>query len=396
MSADAILGYCTNVHAGDTWPAMQENLRTHAAAVKTMVSPDAPLPVGLWLAHEALGELRRVGVAALADDCASLGLLPYTFNGFPFGNFHQAVVKHAVYEPAWDQPQRATYTLDLAELHIALAKGPCERSISTLPVGWGDAARTRVDRDAAVENLRAVAERLAELHEESGVLVHLDIEPEPGCIAQRSEDMVRLFEQILAAGNEPVLRRHLRVCHDVCHAAVMHENQADVLSRYRAAGIAVGKVQLSNALQLNMHRMSSEQRQQAIAALEPFAEDRYLHQCVVDVNGRQMFYEDLAAALAEEQITQARDAQWRVHYHLPLFLDRLAILETTQREIAACLQAIEPDDGIAHFEVETYTWNVLPPAMQPPSLAEGIARELRWASQQLEGHVFQSPSGERA
>ena len=40
---------------------------------------------------------------------------------------------------------------------------------------------------------------------------------------------------------------------------------------------------------------------------------------------------------------------------------------------------LEPDeDGVRHFEVETYAWNVLPKELRTDDLAEGIAREILW------------------
>ncbi|MCA9165531.1 MAG: hypothetical protein KDA62_21225, partial [Planctomycetales bacterium] len=95
------IGYCTNVHAGVGLEQTQANLSQHAVEVKRLVSPDAPMPVGLWLSNATAAELMQAErlpqfAAWLADE----GLLPYTLNGFPYGDFHQPVVKHRAYEPA--------------------------------------------------------------------------------------------------------------------------------------------------------------------------------------------------------------------------------------------------------------------------------------------------------
>lgn len=380
-----VLGYCTNVHAGRDWNQTRANLEAHAAMVKAAVSPNGVLPVGLWLSHATLGQLtQQHRETELAELLRRLGLDAFTFNGFPFGDFHTASVKHAVYEPAWDTAARVAFTLGLARLHALLAQGPCERSISTLPLGWGDPNRALADLDEAVFNLREVVSQLAQLHDETGVLVHVDIEPEPGCIVETSRDVIGLFERMVrGVDNEEKLRRHVRVCHDVCHAAVMFEEQGAVLARYRAAGIRVGKVQISNALRVDLRGLSERERSDALANLQPFAEDRYLHQTVIAENDERTFFEDLPLALEHLASRDRAGDEWRVHYHVPVFLDRVGELQTTQQAIRQCLDAIQPSDEVNHFEVETYTWEVLPQQMQEMQLAEGIARELQWVKGEL-------------
>ena len=104
---DFSFGYCTNVHAGRTLAETRANLERHALAVKQRFSPDRPMGIGLWLSAKAAAEL----IAArqepeFRDWLAERGLVPYTLNGFPYGDFHQEVVKHRVYEPTWWQAER--------------------------------------------------------------------------------------------------------------------------------------------------------------------------------------------------------------------------------------------------------------------------------------------------
>ncbi len=370
------VGYCTNVHAGATFEAMLSNLRTHALEVKRQVSPGATMGVGLWLsaaaAHEAIerGRVRELG--AFLDEN---GLDAFTFNGFPYGDFHQAAVKHRVYEPDWTQRARFEYTLDLASILSQLGQG--EAGISTLPIAWGRPGESRMK--AAAAQVAAVAERLAQLEQRTGRLIHLDLEPEPGCALDTSVDVVNFFEHHLipaAPGREASLRRHVRVCHDVCHAAVMWEDQGAVLSRYERSGILVGKVQVSSAIHVPFDRMTPSERTGALAQLRQFAEDRYLHQTTAGAAdgggaGVEAFYEDLHEAIQ----SQAMDRPWRVHFHVPIDLERFGLLETTRAEV---LELLDLGPRCAHFEVETYAWGVLPVQMRPAKLSEGIAREMKW------------------
>src|SRR5262245_23416539 len=241
------IGYCTNVHAGADLEATQANLARYAVAVKQLVSPSAPLGVGLWLSANAAERLlRERRVEEFRDWLGDVGLVPYTFDGFPHGDFHQAVVKHRVYHPTWWEPARLEYTLDLIAIQNALLAPDMMGSISTLPIAWSHPTPTHDQLMRAARNLQAVAERLRRLERETGRFICVCLEPEPGCVLQRSRDVVRFFHDYLwRDADTETVRRYIRVCHDVCHAAVMFESQENVFRTYQTAAIDVGKVQVS-------------------------------------------------------------------------------------------------------------------------------------------------------
>ena len=374
------LGYCTNVHAGVDFEQTRANLERCALAVKQRFSPREPMGIGLWLSASAARKLLAdAQVPAFAAWLAEVGLVPFTFNGFPFGDFHQRVVKHQVYRPTWFEPARAAYTRDLIQIMHGVLPPGMTGSISTLPITWGTPYPTPDELHASAAALRGIAGNLARLERETGRLITLCLEPEPGCVIQFSNDVLRFFEEFLLRGHdEKPLRRHLRVCHDVCHAVVMFEEQEAVLRRYHAASIGVGKVQVSSAVCLSLERTPPEQRGAALQQLVGFDEDRYLHQTVVRAapGSAPVFYEDLPAALA----TQPGDsrAEWRVHFHVPIYLQRFGYLEASQQAIRDCLRTVTELRLTDHFEVETYAWGVLPAELQQPDLAAGIAEEMAW------------------
>jgi hypothetical protein len=240
-----------------------------------------------------------------------------------------------------------------------------------------DRAAEQAAITAAADRLLAAAEACARCEADTGRRIHLDLEPEPGCVLGTSDELAGFFEtRLLGRGADERVRRYLRVCHDVCHAAVMFEGQEEVLARYERAGIGVGKVQLSSALHADFDGESGPD--EIAAALEPFAEPRYLHQVSVrSGNGRDRFYEDLPAAL-----TQApRAGTWRIHYHVPVNLASIGPLATTHTAVLECLAAARRmDEPPLHYEIETYAWEVLPAPVRRP-LVEGIAEELAWVRQ---------------
>ena len=383
------IGYCTNVHANANLQRTRENLAEHALAVKQSFSPTDPMGIGLWLSAQAADELIAAdGIAEFAEWLVEVGLVPFTFNGFPYGDFHQPVVKHRVYEPTWADPERLDYTLKLTQIMDGLLPSGQEGSISTLPIAWPHPALSESHWFAITSHLIQLSNELARLESETGRLIHVCLEPEPGCVLQRSHDMVRLFQDRLLRhpdADEDTVRRHLRVCHDICHAVVMFEPQADAWQTYRDAGIGVGKVQVSSAVCVRFDEIAATERANALAQLASFAEDRYLHQTTVRSapDTAPQFYDDLPLALAALDGQGPDRGEWRVHFHVPIYLDAFGYLHASKQAVLDCLRAAQSSPDVTHFEVETYAWGVLPAELQMPKLADGIAKEMHWFRDQL-------------
>lgn len=85
-----VLGYCTNVHSGTTLATTLEALDRHATAVRQFVKPVGLMPIGLWLSARAAQEVvdDPDGIARLRDWLFNRGLVVFTMNGFPYGDFH--------------------------------------------------------------------------------------------------------------------------------------------------------------------------------------------------------------------------------------------------------------------------------------------------------------------
>ena len=120
------------------------------------------------------------------------------------------------------------------------------------------------------------------------------------------------------------------------------------------------------------------------ALLKPFDDGVYLHQVIEKRNGDITRYSDLGLAFAAlEAASGPEDREWRVHYHIPLFLDDLGPFSSTQSFVREALALHRQDPISQHLEVETYTWGVLPARYRTTSLAPAIARELQWVRQRF-------------
>jgi sugar phosphate isomerase/epimerase len=394
---DADLGhltYCSNIHPGETWPEVLSNLQRHLPAIKGQVAAGRDFGVGLRLSAIAAEALRQpAAMAQLQDFLDANGLYVFTINGFPYGPFHGVRVKEQDYQPDWQYPERVAYTDLLAELLAELLPDDpgLEGSVSTVPGTFGPIAEAPGVAQEIAANLIRHAAHLVRLRERTGRTIALALEPEPCCLLGTIEETIAFFEQHLlgraavrelrrltglAAGEaEAALRCHLGVCYDVCHAAVESEDPEGSVQALRRAGIAVPKLQLSAALRI------AEVGPETARQLRPFVEPVYLHQVIARAGEQLTRHLDLPQALGT--LDASLGAEWRVHFHVPIFLDRLQDFSTTQDFLRRILALHRRAPISPHLEVETYTWDVLPVRYREAGIASAVARELAWALDQL-------------
>ncbi len=384
------LTYCLNVHAGETWETCFENIKTKASEVRRQVAPDVPFGLGLRVGHAASRTLAQP--EALAYFKAFLdanNLYVFTVNGFPYGPFHGTPVKERVYAPDWRTPERLDYTRQLADILCALLPPGVDGSISTVPGSYKAWITSDADVEAMVANLMVVVDHLAMLHAKTGRELHLGLEPEPDCFIETTAETVAFFTQTLPRWGYPALahrrgctraaaaalvQRHLGVCFDTCHLLVQFEDIAASLAALTAHAVRISKVQVSAALHA---RCDAATR----AALGAFCDPVYLHQ----VRGQQSDGSvvprgDLDQALAAPD---PGDATWRVHCHVPLYFEGDASITSTADALTPAFFDNAIAAGATHFEIETYTFDVLPAPLRALGITASIAREFQWVTARL-------------
>lgn len=385
------LTYCTNIHAGEPLDDLMSSLARHLPGIKAGVAGAQSMGVGLRLGHAAAQSLREPGrLAALKAFLGAGGYYVFTLNGFPYGAFHGRSVKEDAYKPDWSDPLRLAYTNHLADVLSELLPAGQVGSVSTVPCTFKPWAPGRLP--AITEHLIQHVAHLVGIAQRRGQTISLALEPEPCCFLETIEEAVAYFKghlfsragvarlAALTALSTPdaqsAMRRHIGVCYDVCHAAVEFEDARESVAQLRDAGILIGKLQLSSALRVPAFDATSAQH------LGAFAEPVYLHQVVQRLKGALRRYDDLPQALAAADT--ALGAEWRVHFHVPIFLEQMLHFGTTQAFLAEILALHRAAPISAHLEVETYTWDVLPPAYRGTELSAAIAREMNWVKAQLQ------------
>ncbi|GGL80282.1 xylose isomerase [Streptomyces fumigatiscleroticus] len=376
------LAYCTNVHPAETLDGVLAQLRDDCEPVRRRLGRDR-LGIGLWLAGDAAHALVTdpSALRGLRGELDRRGLEVVTLNGFPYRGFGAEEVKYRVYRPDWAETERLEYTTALARVLAGLLPDDVtEGSISTLPLAWRTAATD--DRLAAARTaLVALAERLDALAELTGRSLRVGLEPEPGCAVETTGDAI--------APLTAIAHHRIGICVDTCHLATSFEDPHTALDALAEAHVPVVKSQLSAALHAEHPRLPSVRE-----ALAAFAEPRFLHQTRAmpaptsarggrtPVAAGPHGTDDLDEALRGDALPGT--APWRAHFHVPLHAAPAAPLTSTLPVLKAALTRLVggPHPLTRHLEVETYTWQALPPGLRPRTraqLADGIAAELTLA-----------------
>lgn len=389
------LTYCTNIHAGKNWTEDFNALKLNFPDIKQSVSPDRPMGLGLRLSHESSLQLSNPPyLAEFKQWLQQNEAYVFTMNGFPYGDFHRTVVKENVHAPDWTTPERKDYTIRLFHILKLLLPDGMDGGISTSPLSYRHWFKHKEDFDAAKQtatlNIIEVVKVLIDINNETGQVLHLDIEPEPDGILETGPEFINWFEQDLLKSGIPViagqfnvsptdaenlLKKHVCLCYDVCHFAIGYENHEAILAELEKKGIGVGKIQISAALKANLNGTITE-KALIKTNFASFNEPTYLHQVVaLKEDGSLIRYPDLPPAL--EATDDESVVQWRAHFHVPISVNEIGVLHSTQDDIVTLLGLQKARPFTNHLEVETYTWEVLPEQMKLP-IAQSISHELNW------------------
>ncbi len=392
------LSYSTLVHLGDTWAEMNASLREFLPQVKKRVSPDAPFAVSLRISAASAKTLTESAQEKqeLAAFLASEGLYVYTVNAFPYGPFKGQTVMEKVYEPDWTSEQRVEYTNQVADILAEISPATVNPSIQTAPLAFKPNVADEKYVDTFTRNVFRVVAHLRELEERTGRRVKLAIEPEPACYLETTDETVEWFESriysragiaelaqvagIPVSEAEGTVRRYLGVVFDIGHQSVGFENIKESLGKLVAAGIPIFKLQEAASLWVE------DLTQDKLEALRRFTDTIYLSQTSLKQNGAITKFLNLGEALDAFEASPVK-TEMRTHFHVPVFLEELGPFRTTRFGVVDALQMHRNTPLSDHLEIETYTWDVLPPELKTGDIVEYVTRELEFVRDQLVGEA---------
>jgi hypothetical protein len=394
------LTYSTLVHPGDTWDEMRASIEEYLPKVKRRFCPDAPMGVSLRLSGASVDRLRddaaeRFRVREFLD---GHDLYVYTINAFPYGPFKGTRVKEQVYEPDWSTELRTRYTMDIADILVDITPDSVAPSIQTAPLAFRANVVDAAYVDKFTDNVLRVVAHLMTLEQQTGRRIKLALEPEPACYLETIPETVDWFttriygrpaaERVGRLSGQALaevfggLRRHLGVVFDICHQSVQFEDITHDLDLLVDAGIPIYKLQEAAALQV------ADVNPETVEELRRYTGTIYLSQTTELKDGklrRFLNLEDAIAAWAAED--QPAPREWRTHFHVPVFLQDLGPFQTTRAGIDAALAFHARTPLSSHLEIETYTWDVLPPELKTADITEYVVRELEYVRDELERQV---------
>jgi len=376
------LGYSSNIHRGQNWLETLDSLEKYTLAVRDKIRPEGPFGIGLRLGAAAARELsERKVLVKFQRWLEKNACYVFTINGFPYGQFHGARVKEKVYLPDWTSPERLEYTNLLFDLLAELLPAGVEGSVSTLPGSFKEFIKTGSQARAIRQNLWRCIDHISRVSEESKRTLHLGLEPEPLCWLENSAETISLFEKMRQERKgDPGMDEFLGVNYDCCHFAVEYEEPQTAIAAFQAAGIKISKLHLSSALK-------TIATDEARAVLAKFSDDVYLHQVIAREKRALKFYRDLPDALADDSKLRTQNSsipEWRVHFHVPLHAPAGPPLENTNDHLLGVLDLLGKNPALCpHLEMETYTWEVLPPELKSQSVVDQLAAEYQWTLARL-------------
>lgn len=382
-----ILAYCTNIHPAETWDETLRALDTHALAVRDRLRKpgeqpaDKPYPIGLRLSATAANELLSGNnLPKFKDWLAENHSYVFTINGFPYGSFHGTRVKEQVFLPDWTSPERVSYTQQLFRILAEIAPKSAGGSVSTLP---GSHKSFNADETLIRKNLCDLAYYIEDLSQKHQLNLHLGLEPEPLGHFENTAETIAFFERLrVDCADSPVIRERIGLNFDSCHFAIEFDEAAASLDAlHHFADIRLSKIHLSNALSLDPRDPA------ATEAIRKFDEPTYFHQVIARRPDASLSrFADLPVflnALDTGEFVPAGHEEARVHFHIPLDAKPAAPLGSTHRHVEETLAWCQKNpDACQHFEIETYTWGVLPENLQRP-VEQQLAAEYRWVLRQL-------------
>lgn len=376
------LAYCTNIHRGSSWAETFDSLKTHVLAVRKRVCPNDAYAIGLRLGADAARELSdRRTLLGFQKWLEQENCYVFTVNGFPYGQFHGTRVKEQVYAPDWTTPERVDYTNLLFDLLAEIVPAGVDGSVSTVPVSYKEFIKDDRQLGEARKNIWKTVEHISKVARNSGKELHLGLEPEPLCLLETSDEMVRFMEQ-LRSDRPGDLRvdEHLGINYDCCHLAVEYESAAEAIGRLKQHKIKFSKIHISNALKVTP---TPDVRR----ALHAFTDDIYFHQTIArSQDGTITRHRDLDEALAtHNKLPPAKTDEWRIHFHIPLHAKPTDLFGTTADHVQGVLDLLKEDPGMcSHLEMETYTWEVMPGEMKKRNVVDQLVGEYEWTLGELE------------
>lgn len=376
------IAYCMNVHPANNLKELYDNFNKFALPIfkEVQTSTQKNIGVELHLNHVVSEELAKQ-IEPFNQFIEKNDINIFSINNFPLIDFHQPIVKDKVYLPSWAQSERLEQTKLCAKILSQLKTNNTELTISTLAGSW---KYHNHDENSVLNNYMQIIRYLQDLHEQTGKKIRVALEPEPDTTLDSLASIIAFFDKLkerLIRSNMPVEKslEYIGLNFDTCHSSVLFEKPLSVILELLKKQIPIYKFHITNAPKL-LAPFSKENK----ISLKSLDEPKYLHQTRCKMPDEKIVaFKDLCHFNSEE-VQEAQEI--RTHFHVPLNLKSIGLLETTQSEVKDLLDQMPTSLSNTPLVVETYTWpqHLNATKQNNFNLIDGISQELIWLAQTLE------------
>lgn len=316
-------------------------------------------------------------------------------NGFVYKNFHQNLIKENIYYPDWTKKERFNFTKNTIFFAQKINKRSKICGISTLPITYKLWIKnnTKYNIKKAINFFFEILKILIKIKKYKNILIHIDIEPEPFCLLEDCKDFIYFFKSWILPELEEkikiylnvkknkaknVITKHLNLCFDICHSAVMFENQKLSLDLIKKFKIKIGRVQISSAIKIkkiNKHNFNH---------LNFLNKSPFLHQSLMKLNNLKYIKNNDFKNI--KIINNEIIKEIRIHCHVPIYKKKITNnIYTTQKELKNSLMNILKYDFTRNLEIETYTYNML--YKKKSNKIKSMIKEYNWLINLIKNNI---------
>lgn len=354
------LMYCSNIFKNNTQKQLFNNLNKLIKKLKSKFNKEKKFSIGLCASNKLSNELiKNINIFSKYIKKKKINIP--SLNGFSYNNFHKKITKDNIYWPDWSSIKRVNYTNNLIKL-LDNINNKNKKSISTMPIsykGWINKKNTVYIYYKTAKNLTKVTENI--IKNKSNIII--SIEPEPTCLIEKSQEFINYFNNWIkplykkySINNKKNIKNIIGICYDICHFAVQFEKHEKILNNLEKENIIIGKLQISSALKINDDRTKKENKQ-IIKNLNVFKYSSFLHQINNINKNKTKIYKDIKYSI--KYLKKNIKSEWRIHFHIPIYINKYKNFRTTNNEIKNVMQNINKKNFTGHIEIETYTYKNL-------------------------------------
>ncbi|HFL8824107.1 MAG TPA: metabolite traffic protein EboE [Candidatus Azoamicus sp. OHIO1] len=390
------LTYCLNVFKSKNWEETLYNIKIFVSNIKKTY-PNKEIGIGLCISNSISKELiKKRNLLDLIILIKNENIYIPSINGFVYKKFHQKSIKDKIYIPEWTSNSRILYTKLLIKILKELLPKNVNGSITTLPISYkpwiNKKNKTYIFYKSSI-NISKIIDILININKKYKKLIHLDIEPEPNCLIENSKEIVRFYKLwLLPIGSDylrnkyniekkiaiALIKDHIKICYDICHFSTNFEKTTTIIKLLTKEKIKIGRIQISSAIKIKTPK-KKEKFKKIINKISHLSYSPFLHQTVEKNNNQIKKFIDIKYAI--KTIKKNKKSEWRIHCHLPIYLKKYSILETTNKDTKSVLKNLINNKITNHIEIETYTYNVISPNSD---IMASIIKEYNWVIEILE------------